>query len=41
MGAISLSSLYKPTEDYEALGYLVREKALELSRVLGFLGNVT
>ena len=25
MGAISVSSLYKPTEDYDALGRLVRE----------------
>ena len=34
MGAISVSSLYKPTEDYEALGRLVHEKALEVSRLL-------
>lgn len=39
MGAISVSSLYKPTEDYEALGCLVREKAQEVSRLLGFLGR--
>jgi len=39
MGAISVSSLYKPTEDYEALGQLVREKAQEVSRLLGFLGR--
>lgn len=39
MGAISVSSLYKPTEDYEALGQLVREKAQEVSRLLGFLGK--
>ena len=39
LGAISLSSLYKPTEDYEALGCLVAEKAAELSRLLGYLGE--
>ena len=42
MGAISVSSLYKPTEDYEALGQLVSKKAQEVSRLLGFLGkNIT
>lgn len=40
MGAISVSSLYKPTEDYDALGCLVRTKAAEISRLLGFLGPV-
>lgn len=40
LGAISLSSLYKPTEDYEALGRLVSQKALEVSRLLGFLGKI-
>ncbi len=39
LGAISVSSLYKPDEDYDALGRLVREKAGELSRMLGFLGQ--
>lgn len=39
MGAISVSSLYKPTEDYDALGRLVSGKAAELSRLLGFLGK--
>ena len=39
MGAISVSSLYKPTEDYDALGRLVQPKAAELSRLLGLLGN--
>lgn len=38
VGAISVSSLYKPTEDYEALGQLVRAKAEEVSKLLGFLG---
>lgn len=41
MGAISVSSLYKPTEDYEALGCLVRAKAAEISKLLGFLGKVS
>ena len=41
MGAISVSSLYKPTEDYEALGRLVHEKALEVSRLLGFLRKIS
>ena len=39
MGAISVSSLYKPTEDYYALGCLVRAKAAEISKLLGFLGK--
>lgn len=38
VGAISVSSLYKPTEDYEALGQMVRKKAEEVSKLLGFLG---
>ena len=37
LGAISVSSLYKPTEDYEALGMLVREKAAQVSKILGYL----
>ena len=37
MGAISVSSLYKPTEDYEALGRRVCEKAAMLSRLLGYI----
>ncbi len=39
MGAISVSSLYKPNEDYERLGRLACEKAEELSRLLGFMGK--
>lgn len=39
MGAISVSSLYKPSEDYEALGAVVHKKAAELSKILGFLGK--
>lgn len=40
LGAISVSSLYKPTEDYEALGRMVAGKAAEVSRQLGYLGAV-
>lgn len=40
LGAISVSSLYKPTEDYERLGCLVREKAREVSKLLGFMGKI-
>lgn len=39
MGAISVSSLYKPTEDYDALGRLAHAKGRELSKLLGFLGK--
>lgn len=39
MGAISVSSLYKPTEDYEALGKAVCKKAAQVSKLLGFLGE--
>ncbi len=39
MGAISVSSLYKPGEDYDALGRMVCQKAEEVSRLLGFLGK--
>ena len=40
LGAISVSSLYKPAEDYEALGKLVAKKGLEVSGMLGFLGKM-
>lgn len=40
LGAISISSLYKPKEDYEALGKLVSQKGMEVSRLLGFLGKI-
>lgn len=39
IGAISVSSLYKPSEDYERLGHLVAEKSREVSKLLGFLGK--
>ena len=37
LGAISASSLYKPTEDYDLLGKRVAEKAMGLSKLLGYL----
>jgi len=40
IGAISVSSLYKPDEDYQALGVLVAKRAAGLSRLLGFLGKI-
>lgn len=40
LGAISVSSLYKPTEDYEGLGRLVAAKAKEVSKLLGFIGKI-
>ena len=40
MGAISVSSLYKPTEDYDALGRLVSDKGAQLSRLLGYIRHV-
>lgn len=39
VGAISVSGLYKPSEDYEELGRLVAEKGREISGLLGFLEN--
>jgi hypothetical protein len=35
-----VSSLYKPSDDYEALGKLVSEKSTEVSHLLGFLGKI-
>ena len=40
VGALSVSSLYKPTEDYEQLGRLKAKKAAEVSKLLGFLGKI-
>lgn len=40
LGAVSVSSLYKPSEDYQALGQLVSEKGMEVSGLLGFLGKI-
>ncbi len=37
LGAISVSSLYKPTEDYESLGRLVAGKAVQLSKLMGYI----
>lgn len=40
LGAISMSTLYKPAEDYVALGNMISEKAMEVSRLLGYLGKI-
>lgn len=40
LGAISVSSLYKPTEDYEALGRVALDKSREISKLLGFMGKI-
>lgn len=40
IGAISVSSLYKPTEDYEHLGRQVLAKSREVSKLLGFIGKI-
>lgn len=40
LGAISISSLYKPTEDYDALGIMAKQKAAEVSKLLGFIGKI-
>lgn len=37
LGAISVSGLYKASEDYGRLGALVSEKAARVSRLLGFI----
>ena len=39
IGAISVSSLYQPSEDYERLGTLVAEKGREVSKLLGFIDH--
>lgn len=39
-GAISVSSLYKPSEDYERLGMLVSQKSKEVSRLLGYVEKI-
>ena len=40
LGAISVSSLYKPEENYTVLGQAVAKKAAEVSKLLGFLGKI-
>lgn len=39
VGAISVSGLYRPDEDYDALGRLVKEQAKKVSALLGYLGK--
>lgn len=38
IGALSVSGLYRPDEDYDCLGQLVHQKAQEISVLLGYLG---
>lgn len=38
-GAVSISGFYRPEDDYEAIGHLVRQKAAEISRLLGYQGD--
>ena len=38
IGAISVSSLYKPTEDYDALGRLVCRKGKSAFKAFGIFG---
>lgn len=40
LGAISVSSLYKPEENYALLGQAVAKKAAQVSKLLGFLGKM-
>ena len=40
LGAISVSTLYKPEENYTVLGQAVAKKAAEVSKLLGFLGKI-
>ena len=37
IGAISASSLYRKDEDYIALGNILRERGMEISKSLGFI----
>ncbi|MDO4324795.1 MAG: IclR family transcriptional regulator [bacterium] len=41
VGAISVSGLYRPDEDYDALGRMVKRRAKEVSALLGYLGKNT
>ncbi|MFG6330908.1 MAG: IclR family transcriptional regulator [Lachnospiraceae bacterium] len=40
-GAVSISGFYRPEEDYERLGKLIRRKAAEISRLLGYRSPVS
>lgn len=35
-GAVSISGFYRPEDDYEKAGQLIRQKAAEISRLLGY-----
>lgn len=38
-GAVSISGFYRPEEDYEKVGQLIRQKAAEISLLLGYHEN--
>lgn len=40
IGAISVSGLYQPAEDYGQLGKAVAAKARQVSKLLGFIGKI-
>lgn len=40
IGALSVSGLYQPAEDYGQLGREVAAKAREISKLLGFIGKI-
>ncbi len=38
-GAVSISGFYRPEDDYEKAGQMIRQKAAEISRLLGYQGK--
>ena len=38
-GAVSISGFYRPEDDYEKAGQLIRRRAAEISRLLGYQGT--
>lgn len=36
LGAVSISGFYRPEDDYEQVGLLIKQKALEISHLLGY-----
>lgn len=39
-GAVSISGFYRPEDDYEQAGQLIRQKAAEISRLLGYQSSI-
>lgn len=39
-GAVSISGFYRPEDDYEKVGRLIRRRAAEISRLLGYQDHV-